>query len=321
MRRVLIFTSALLLAACASTQVDSPAPSPGEQATEAPVAASPSPALPCNVVAALSEEGAARDAAYTAMDPASRSGLLLTLPDCLENPDPALRDGYAFEILSLVLRGGDQSEAALRTLKADLLARLASAGADPNGFRGPFAVLALAEVARTDRIAPWMREAERSELIAATQAYLASITDYRGYSDTEGWRHGVAHTADLLMQMSLNPQLTKPQAEAILAAIALKVGTPDHAYIFGESERLAAPVTYLAFKETFTAEEWSAWFAALWPPEDPLRETAYKSEAALTKLHNLRAFAQSVYINAVASNDDRMKPVAGAAFEFLNQLP
>lgn len=190
-----------------------------------------------------------------------------------------------------------------------------------NGFRGPFAALALAEVGRTDRIAPWMSEAERSELIAAASAYLAALTDYRGFSEADGWRHGVAHTADLLMQLSLNPQLTKPQAEAILAAIALKAGAPGHAYVFGESERLAAPVTYLAFKETFTADEWSAWFTSLWPPEDPARDTVFKSEASLARLHNLRAFAQSVYVNAMASDDARMKPVAGAALQFLKGLP
>ncbi len=321
MRRVLISVAAFGLASCASNPAEPTAPAKAEPVITASAEASP-PALPrCDTAPALLKPGAARDSAFTALGTAGRMALLQTLPDCLEHPDPALRDVYAFELLSLILRGEGQNAEILRPLKADLLARLASADADPSGFRGPFAALALAEVARTDRIATWMSEAERSALITAAHAYLETLTDYRGYSEAEGWRHGVAHTADLLMQLSLNPQLTKPQAEAILAAIASKVGTPEHAYMFGESERLAAPVTYLAFKETFTAEEWSAWFAGLWPPEDPLREDAYTSEAALRKLHNLKAFTQSVYINAVASNDDRMKPVAGAAFEFLNQLP
>lgn len=316
MHRGLMYATALILAGCISAPVERAAP-----AIEEPSSPPSAPALRCAVNPALSAESAARDAAYMALDAVRRREILNTLPACLESPDPAVRDGYAFEILSLILRGDGQNAETLRPLKADLLARLAGAGDDPNGFRGPFAALALAEVARTDRIEPWMSETERSNLISAAHTYLSSLKDYRGYSETEGWRHGVAHTADLLMQLSLNPELTKPQAGAILAAIALKVGTPDHAYVFGESERLAAPVTYLAFKETFTAEEWSAWLLSLWPPEDPLRENPFKSEAALTKLHNLKAFTQSVYINAVASNDDRMKPVAGAAFEFLNQLP
>jgi hypothetical protein len=309
MQRASLVCVLLLAAACAA------APAPAPPLSDAELVSS------CKPVPALYAEGPLRDDAYMALGAADRTEILLSLPDCLEAPDPAVRDGYAFEMLSLILRGGEQSEETVRTLKADLLGRLARSGDDENGFRGPFAMLALAEVARVDRITPFLSEEERWDLLIVAKAYLESLSDYRGYSNTEGWRHGVAHTADLLMQMSLNAHLTRPQAEEILAAIAQKVGTPDHAYIFGESERLAAPVTYLAFKEIFAAEEWSNWFISLWPPEDPLREVAYKSEAALTKLHNLRAFAQSVYISAVASNDDRMKPVAGAAFQFLNQLP
>ncbi|MEQ9506570.1 MAG: DUF2785 domain-containing protein [Hyphomonas sp.] len=310
-------TSALLLAAaCTTTPAPVPAVSPPEREF-----AEPETERSCLTFLTLKEPGPARDEAFADIEQVMLTYILLSMPNCLDSPDPVIRDGYAFEILSLILRAGDQSEETVRTLMTRLLADLASAGEDKNGFRGPFAALALAEVARVDRITPFLSEEDRWDLLMAAKTYLGGLTDYRGYSSTEGWRHGVAHTADLLMQMSLNSHLTKPQAEEILAAVATKVGTPDHAYIFGESERLAAPITYLAFKETFTAEEWAAWFQSLWPADDPLRETAYRSEAALTKLHNLRAFAQSVYVNAVASNDDRMKPVAGAAFQFLNQLP
>ncbi len=319
MHRVLISSMVLLAAGCVAAPISPPAPALGTPEAAAPGAP---PAAPgCDVVPALSKAGADRDAAYSALDAAGRSQILLTLPDCLENPDPAIRDGYAFEMSALILRGGDTDEAAVRTLMTGLLDRLARAEADPNGFRGPFAALALAEVARVDRITPFLSEEERWDLLMAAAGYLEGLTDYRGFSDTEGWRHGIAHTADLLMQMSLNPHLTKPQAEVILSAIASQAGPTGHAYIFGESDRLAAPVIYLAFKETFTAEEWSAWFLSLWPPEDPLRETAYTSEAALTKLHNLRAFTRAVYVSAVASKDERLKPVAGAAFAFLNLLP
>lgn len=299
-----------LASACATSTAATP---------ETTSAAAPVPCAPAANLAAIGDERA-RSEAILAMDPTAREDLARALTGCLGDPDPEIRDGVAYTALSQMLRTQLVSIETVIDLEADLRTRLAQP-ADTDGFEAPFAALVLSEVARTDRITPWMGPEERDRLIAATHAYLETLTDYRGYSDSEGWRHGVAHASDILMQLSLNPQLTKPKAEAILAAVALKVGTPDHAYVYGESERLAAPVTYLAFKETFTAEEWSAWFSGLWPPEDPLRENAYKSEAALTKLHNLRAFAQSVYINAVASNDDRMKPVAGAAFEFLNQLP
>jgi hypothetical protein len=38
------------------------------------------------------------------------------------------------------------------------------------------------------------------------------------------------------------------------------------------------------------------------------------------RLRNLRGFARMACVNTMAGNDNRMKPVAGAAFQFLNQL-
>jgi len=219
------------------------------------------------------------------------------------------------------MRGKLVDVAAVKTLQAALLAKLADADGDPGGFRGPFAALVLAETARVDRLEPYMTPEERDALISAAAGYLSGLSDYRGFSDAEGWRHGVAHTADLLMQLSLNPELTKPQAEAILAAVALKVAPPDHAYVFGEGGRLAHPVLYLAQRGFLTDEEWADWFAGLWPTEDPLWRDVYGSEAALAKLHNLRAFSDAVYISATAGDDERLGGVAAAAFATLSGLP
>lgn len=301
-------TLLLMLGACAS----SPAPA-------APAAQLAAPCPPAKSLTVLGDERA-RGEAILNMDEPSRDALATALLPCLSDPDPELRDGVAYTALSLMMRSELISAETVAGLQAELLGMLAGAD-DPAGFTRPFAALVLAEVARTDRISPWMDEAGRSALIAAAHDYLEDLTDYRGYSEADGWRHGVAHTGDLLMQLSLNPQLTKPQAEAILAAIALKAGPSDHAYVFGESERLAAPVMYLARREMFSETEWTDWFTSLWPGEDPLRENVYASEAALRKLHNLRAFAQAVYVSAKVSNDAAYESVARGAFALLNALP
>lgn len=300
----------LLLAACASTSPSAGLSAPAGQHT------------PCEPAAALAATGdeRARSEAVLNMDPAGRDALALALLPCLGDPDPDLRDGTAYAALSQMIRSQVIGPDTVMAVMQDTLS-MVEAPEDSAGFAQPFAILTLAEVARTDRITPWMGPEERDTLIAAADAYLAGLTDYRGFSDTEGWRHGVAHTADLLMQLSLNPQLTKPQAEAILSAIALKAGPTDHSYIFGESERLAAPVMYLARRDFFTEEEWTAWFESLWPGDDPLRKNAYASEAALARLHNLRGFAEAVYVSARASNEATYEPVARAAFALLNSLP
>lgn len=113
---------------------------------------------------------------------------------CLGDPDPAVRDDFAFTLWSGGLRG--------RHLAADqmrhVLARLSAIVAGPDdaaGFQKPFAALALSEVARADRVAPYLSEAELHALAGSGAAYLRGVTDYRGFVAGEGWRHGVAHGA------------------------------------------------------------------------------------------------------------------------------
>jgi hypothetical protein len=49
------------------------------------------------------------------------------------------------------------------------------------------------------------------------------VRDYRGFDTAEGWRHGVAHGADLALQLVLNPAVDKPQIERLLAAVGRQV--------------------------------------------------------------------------------------------------
>lgn len=42
-----------------------------------------------------------------------------------------------------------------------------------------------------------------------------AICDYRSFDERDGWRHAVAHAADLLMRLALNPALTGTQLDAV----------------------------------------------------------------------------------------------------------
>src|ERR1051325_9434096 len=134
---------------------------------------------------------------------------LIALVACLGNPDPAIRDKIAFERLSAAMRKGDVDRDTLATIESRLLKLVVDA--DPQGFQRPFAILTLAEVARTDRIKPWMADAGREVLVNSAANYLTTLTDYRAFDDKAGFRHGVAHGADLAMQLALNPAITKAQ--------------------------------------------------------------------------------------------------------------
>ena len=88
-------------------------------------------------------------------------------------PIPSLRDGIAYEALTAWLRGnGLEADTRLR-LRDDLYAMLQAP--DAEGFARPFAALVLSEVARTDRITPWMTPAERVAMVDHAVAYLSSV--------------------------------------------------------------------------------------------------------------------------------------------------
>lgn len=231
---------------------------------------------------------------------AARQALALDLLDCLADTDPVLRDGLAFEALSAWMRGKALTSATLHTIRLRLSAVL-DAPPDDAGYHQPFAALVLAEVARVDRLQPFLSVDERAALVTTTAAYLVSVRDYRGYDVQQGWRHGVAHGADLALQLSLNPALQREQGETLLAAVASQVmPVADHAYRYGEGERLMAPVYYLARRAWWQADDWQRWFAALGARRG---STQPISSLTLARRHNLSLFLSALYV-AVQENGD-----------------
>lgn len=244
-----------------------------------------------------------RAAKWEVADNAKRQALALGMLDCLADPDPFLRDDIAFESLESWMRTQKLDPATLRSVRTTQLAALKKP--DAAGFAQPFAVLVLAEVARTDRIKPYLSEAERAELIQAGTAYLSAVRDYRGYDDKEGWRHGVAHAADLMLQLSLNPALGKKDQQLILSAVAAQLSaagahSPAQFFQYAEGERLMAPVFYLARRSELDAAEWDAWFSALAiMPADRTVTT----QAVLARRHNLKSFLMPLYVSLSESKD------------------
>lgn len=255
-------------------------------------------------------------AKFAMADATARDALAEGLLDCLGDPDPALRDGIAYEALSTWMRAGAFDSDELRKLRDGLYARLD--GEDSEGFRKPFAALVLSEVARSDRIAPWMRGDERTAMVERASAYLESVRDYRGYENRAGWRHGVAHGADWAMQLALNPALDRAQLERVLTAVASQVMAAEgHAYEFGEGERLARPVLYAARRGLVDDAAWKAWFAALPAKLGPPR-AGYGDAAWLARRHDLVQFLEAAYIGADRSRDPAtaaLKPAIAAALD------
>jgi hypothetical protein len=257
---------------------------------------------------------ALKAAEWALPDDARRNALARALTACLGSPDPTLRDGIVFEGLQHWLRAKQLAPETMRALAADLEAQLTAA--DPQGFRQPFAALVLSEVARADRVEPYLDSASRQRLLDASIGYFSQVRDYRGFDEREGWRHGVAHGADLMLQLSLNPALGKADLERISAAIAAQVAPNEHFYIYGEPERLARPIIFMSQRGLISEAEWTRWLAQF----PTAGENMFASQAGLARRHNVNAFLYSVWLNAKLSEsaaDDVLLPGAEAAIRVM----
>lgn len=271
---------------------------------------------------AIAETAPAAVEAAMADGPASH-GLVAGLAGCLGDADPGIRDTLSYGSLTELMRGEMVTLDDRRWLLETLTANLGETTPDPNGTLKPFSALVLSEVARTDRVAPWMTPEERSALVETGASYVEGVSDYRGFSDIDGWRHGVAHGADLLMQLSLNPEVDKPEADRILAAIAEKIASDDApAYIFDEPRRLARPLLFLTQRELLDKDELTAWFEALADPASlESWNDAFSSERALARRHNLRAFGYVVLVSATENEDETLKKLRPGALHLLSTVP
>jgi len=245
---------------------------------------------------------------FVVADHDERQQLALSLLDCLAVADPALRDGIAFEAWSTWARAGGLLDPSTRLAALSRLqAAIAPDRSDEAGFAQPFSALVLAEIARSDRKLPWLKPAQRAELVESAAAYLGSVRDYRGFVAGEGWRHGVAHGSDLLMQLALNPALDKAQLDRILAAVATQVAPAGHAYVFGEPERLARPVVFAAVRNLHSEAEWTAWLAKVAAAPDGGWGVVFADADGLARRHDVRSFLLGLYLQARDSDEPGVK--------------
>lgn len=221
----------------------------------------------------------------------------MALVDCLDDPLPAVRDEYALGTLTTWLRGGQIDHPTRRALATRLIGQLRGAP-DPDGFRHPFAAMAMAEVARSDRLDPIFAAEELEALVSVATRYLQGIGDYRGWHPEQGWRHAVAHGADLVLQLGLHPQLDAGAQRRLLGALARKIAPLDAPpYVAGEPERLARAVHYLHARGLLDETEQDAWLKALLQTAPADSDTA----AYLSWRHNLLAFLHALSYAARAA--------------------
>jgi hypothetical protein len=222
----------------------------------APVEATPAP-----VVVAETPRIAELRAMKTAGIPADadRDALVGEVVELLGSPDPAVRDGLAYELLADWI-ADDLSPEEVTALTQRLYEGLRG----ETVFRRSFSALVLAEVARRDKAAPLV---DLADMVKRAETYAIAETDLRGWSGEEGWVHAAAHTADWLGQLAGHPSLAPEQGKRVLDAV-LWLTVRRHGAILhhGEDGRLGQPVLVLLRNDKVDPATFAAFLEALAAP-------------------------------------------------------
>jgi len=251
-----------------------------------------------------------------------RQQLWSQLPYCLASPDPQLRDDVAFSAFASWLRAGVVGASDARQLLDKLQQDVQQHRQDDAGVYLPFALLVMSELVRLDRVQPYLTAEQRQQVLDTVQQYLQQLTDYRGFDQQVGWRHAVAHSADVLMQLALNPALQRQQMLQVLTIVRLQLRPQArHFYIYGEPQRLARPVLYLMVRPELRSEDWQQWLAGVmdasafggWA-------AAMQSQAGLAARHNSLAFVSALYLSMAKSQQPQLQPIKPMLLEAIAQF-
>lgn len=239
---------------------------------------------------------------------------------CLGDPDPAVRDDFAFTMWYHAF-DGKRLSVPMRRHVVERLSTILSGPGDAGGYLRPFAALSLFPAIRADRTEPYLGDAELHALAQTAASYLRGITDYRGFVPGEGWRHAVAHAGDMMVELAQNPRLTRADADLLLDAIAAQVAPESNIYYHqGESVRIARPVLLLAARDDIDDAAWAAWFQTLHPDDSAQWKAPYASDDRLAAVHNSRAFASALYIGGAESTDPHVRRLVPLAAGVLKAL-
>jgi len=286
-------------------------------------------AIPCDAVANQCAINFSDDTLQTLKQkhfvikaPEQRNNTAIKLLSCIGSPDPKVRDGIVYAATSEWLRAGMLDQATVKSMFDILINILKQTNQDPHNFTQPFAALVMSEVLRVDRIATYLLDTERQKAIDVTTTYMQNIVDYRGFDDTQGWRHAVAHTADVFLQLSLNKKVSKVQLTQMLDALKSQVSPQsNHFYVFAEPKRLAMPFIYIVLRGEHSELEVANYLDSVVTPA-PFTDWqgVYSDKKGLAKLHNIRSFVYSIFAISGQSNNPSLKAMQPKLVELIKKL-
>lgn len=132
---------------------------------------------------------------------------------------------------------------------------------DDSVFTRSFSSLVMALLLDKDRVKPFLPNEKVREAIEACFQYLEAEVDTRGYVESKGWAHSIAHGADYLTEVIKHPHFSDNLHKRSLEIVKTCI-FKDAAYVDNEDGRLCFAVEALVDKG-LTDEKLLSWLMDL----------------------------------------------------------
>lgn len=221
----------------------------------------------------------------------------------LGSTDPELRDEIGYSVFANWLKMRMYSQNLILEHTWELIKNLEN-GIGERGtnsvFKRSFSVLFLAEIIHNDNKAPGLNKKTIDTLVKKALWYLENEKDPRGYIQTNGWAHAIAHTADLFFALAKNEHTDRTQHLQMLNGITGKLkSVSDWIFVNGEDDRLSAAVIAIfqrSLLKTDTIFEWLSSLRENW-------KGAWTDEKKSVAFFNIRNFTRSLYIHLTTKEE------------------
>lgn len=186
-----------------------------------------------------------RSADFAVPSDRPQAELVAELSAMLRSPDPVVRDGQAYAVLRTWIRRGMLGPDLLRALGDGMVARFG----DPEVQARTVAPLILDAIVSAGFVEPsWVPPFER---------WYVAEEDLRGYDEKLGWLHAVAHGADLLGSLGLDPAVEP--VEMLRLGIGRLLTPTDHVFRDLEDDRLGYALAATLTRSSLTEADATEW--------------------------------------------------------------
>ncbi|CAI6015113.1 hypothetical protein PAECIP112173_00028 [Paenibacillus sp. JJ-100] len=113
--------------------------------------------------------------------------------------------------------------------------------------------------------------------------------DYRGYDETKGWAHAIAHAADALDDLAQCNELNADDLSTILDLVYEKMTITERVYSDGEDERMVSPVMRILERNILSLTYIQQWIQRFGTEEETEFLDGFRQK------NNMKNFLKSLY--------------------------